>query len=1083
MTTSFAVLGSLEVRDDGTPVEIGGQRLRALLTLLLLDAGRTVPTDRLVAGVWEDRPPSGVGNALQALVSRLRGTIDRELVVGGPAGYRLVVSPDQVDLHRFTRLATEGRKALAGGDAVAAARALAEALGLWRGEPLADLPDREAEVARLEGLRLGALEDRIEADLLLGRAPEVVSEVSALVAAHPLSERLRLLLMRALYGSGRQVEALAAYEDAKEAFAEFGADPSPQLAELHLKVLRRDVEESPDATEPLSGKGNLKARLTSFVGREDDVQQALRLLRDHRLVTLVGPGGAGKTRLAVEAADRARANGDSDRDGAWLVELAPLTDPAEVAQAVLTAVGPREAPLLSARGRLGAGPELGPEDRLITLLNRRELLIVLDNCEHVVAAAAALADRLLAECPRVRILATSREPLGITGEMLWPITSLGLDAAVRLFAERAAAARPGERVAPEVAERICRDLDGLPLAIELAAARLRTMPAAQIADRLAGPERKDERFRLLTGGSRTAQPRHQTLRAVVEWSWELLDPEERELAMRLSVYLGGATLETLGGEDFPDAFDVLDVLDVLSRLVDKSFVVFDGARYTMLETIRAYAAERLAESGQDHAVRLGHALRFAALAEQGDPELRGHDQIEWVGRLTAEHDNMSVALRFAIGAGEIGLALRLVGALGWYWWLVGNRIEGGTRAAEVLALVRPGAGIEGAFEGVLEGGAGAGSGAESGADAERVALVAAIYGIMVLGGGAHDQAKRVLDRVDELSARLSGRSHPIIVLAGLVRALFLGRDEFAEGLASSLIASDDAWVAAAAHLFRAHIFYNRGEVDAGEADAREALQSFREVGDRWGVGNALATLAEAGTLRGRHTAAVGVMREAIALMDEVGALEETPYLRTRLALALNADGDRAGAYAALDMADEVAARAHDLVGEAGVHNIRGDFAREDGDFELARHHYHEAVRRLEDPGDVWPATAGIAPPQLRATLNCSLGYLAEQEGDAVRARRLHAAAIRLAVESRDGPILGHTLIGQAGLRLLEGAPEEAALLLGASAAIRGFDEVSGYDHERVTDATTAALGPGEFARCRERGRQMPREEILSMIEI
>src|SRR4051812_16842591 len=222
MTTSFAVLGSLEVRDDGTPVEIGGQRLRALLTLLLLDAGRTVPTDRLVAGVWEDRPPNGAGNALQSLVSRLRGTIDRDLVVGGPAGYRLVVSPDQVDLHRFVQLAADGRRALAHGDAAAAARTLRDALVLWRGAPLADLPDREAEVARLEGLRLDALEDRAEADLRLGRAAEVAAELTALVAAHPLRERLRLLLMRALYGSGRQVEALAAYESAKEAFAEFG---------------------------------------------------------------------------------------------------------------------------------------------------------------------------------------------------------------------------------------------------------------------------------------------------------------------------------------------------------------------------------------------------------------------------------------------------------------------------------------------------------------------------------------------------------------------------------------------------------------------------------------------------------------------------------------------------------------------------------------------------------------------------------------------------------------------------------------------------------------------------------------------
>ncbi|GII54483.1 hypothetical protein Pth03_28720 [Planotetraspora thailandica] len=414
---SFAVLGPLEVRQDGRRVEIGGRRLRALLTLLLLDAGRTVPTGALVAGVWDDSPPGGVGNALQAL----RNTIDRGLVAADPSGYRLLVAPEQVDVHRFLRMSREGARALEARDPGLAARTLGEALALWRGAPLADLPGGALEVVRLEGARVSATEDRIEAELAL--AQDVVSELTRLVAAHPLRERLRGLLMRALYGSGRQVEALAAYEDARAVFAErLGADPSPSLAELHLALLRGDLPRTglpygaataaPDAAAhdgaPATRKGNLRARLTSFVGRDDEVLQARSLLGENRLVTLLGPGGAGKTRLAVESAEEFAVE---VRDGVWLVELAPVLDPEEVSRAVLAALGMRDTGLVRVRPA-GQGVEADATARLMAALSGRSTLIVLDNCEHLVGAAAALADRLLAECPGVRILVTSRRSAG-----------------------------------------------------------------------------------------------------------------------------------------------------------------------------------------------------------------------------------------------------------------------------------------------------------------------------------------------------------------------------------------------------------------------------------------------------------------------------------------------------------------------------------------------------------------------------------------------------------------------------------------------------------------------------------------------
>ncbi|GAA4583926.1 BTAD domain-containing putative transcriptional regulator [Planotetraspora phitsanulokensis] len=1075
---SFAVLGPLEVREDGRLIEIGGQRLRALLTLLLLDTGRTVPTDVLVAGVWDDRPPNGVGNALQALVSRLRGTIDRTLVVADPSGYRLLVPPDQVDLHRFTRLAREGGRALETGDPGLAVRVLTEGLRLWRGAPLTDLPVGGVEVARLEEIRIAATEDRIDAELRLGQFPEVVSELSRLIAAHPLRERLRGLLMRALYGSGRQVEALAAYEDARVAFAErFGADPSPALAELHLSILRGDGSalrgdgsalrgdgsalggdgsalRGPDEGEPQvpprvhepvrpldappARKGNLRARLTSFVGREGDVEQAGELLARNRLVTLLGPGGAGKTRLAVESAE---AFAPSAPDGVWLVELASVVDPAQVPRAVLAALGLRDMGLVPVRSSAGPAADSDATDRLVTALAGRSVLIVLDNCEHLVNAAAILADRLLADCPGIRILVTSREPLGITGEVLWPVQPLGLDHAVRLFADRAAAARPGYRAQDDrdAVERICRGLDGMPLAIELAAARLRTLSADGIADRLS------DRFHLLTSGSRTAMPRHQTLRAVVEWSWDLLDDGERTLAARLSVFAGGATLESAEEVCRGD-------LDVLGRLVDKSLVVFDGGRYSMLETVRAYAGDRLAETGDEREIRMAHARFFAEMAETADPHLRRAEQVEWLPRLWAEHDNLTSALLWATDQGEADVALALVGNLGWYWWLVGQRREGAQRAEEVLRMAE---------------------GADPEADPVKVALAHAVLGLTWAAADLQwDRAKDSLKTAIRLlrDHPAPDPPHPMVAMAAPILALLLSSDREANARLEDLFGHPDPWVVAAAYMFRGNMAFNSGRVAEGEADLRASLELFREVGDRWGMGNALASLAEAGTMRGSGEA-IEILREAIALVDEVGAVEDTPYMRTRLAIALNIAGDRAAAAAVLQEAMRICVDNADLVGKAGVEHVRGDFAREAGDFDAARECYHEALRLLGGP-------EMSSARQFQATLSASLGMLAAQEGDLRRARRLHGEALALAVESQDGPVVAHVIVAYACLAAVEGDHESAAVLLGGATAVRGIVDVVGFDHVRATEAAKAALGGEEFSRCYERGRAMTREQVV-----
>jgi predicted ATPase/DNA-binding SARP family transcriptional activator len=1139
----FRVLGPLEVDRDGGRVDIGGRRLRTLLALLLLSPGQTVPFPILVSGVWDGDPPSAVGNALQALVSRLRASLGRDLVAAETSGYRLVISLDRVDAYCFARLVAEGRAALTRGDAAEARRVLAEALALWRGPALADLAGveaAEAEIARLEGLRLAAIEDRIDAGLSLGAHAEVAGELSPLIAAHPLRERLRGQLMRALYGSGRQVEALAAYEAARTDFAErLGTDPSPELAALHLSILRgaplppppeahqRD-QQRPEGSasgqgEPVPGvyvpggkKGNLRARLTSFVGREKDVRHTGLMLAEHRLVTLLGPGGAGKTRLAVESGE---ALADETPDGVWLAELAPVRDPEGVPQAVLAALGLRDTRRAPVWPPGAVPPE--PVDlttRLVAGLGSRRQLIILDNCEHVIDAAARLADRILAECPGVRILATSREPLGITGELLWPVQPLDHEHAQNLFADRAATARPGYVVDGDAVAvaRICRELDGMPLAIELAAARLRTLSAAQIADRL------DDRFRLLTGGSRTALPRHQTLRAVVEWSWDLLDERERVLARRLAAFAGGATLDAVETVCSGDGLPREQVLDVLARLVDKSLVICDNERYRMLETIRAYAMERLRESGEERPVRLAHARFFTGLAETAEPELRRADQVKWLATLSDEHDNLTAALRWAVGSQDHDLGLRLVGALGWYWFLAGRRSEGAQRAAEVIALittpetlpttaetapcattpeaptpgtvettggtatsVAPGAAVSGAapaapgFAGGMDDDAALGDAAMAdigGVEPRMLALALTVCGILMAGGtNQWHESKAVLLRGVGLARAAVPRPWPAMIsLAEPVLGLFRDLAPDPEHFATELFDDPDPWVVASAHLIRAHIHYDRGQIAQGEADVHRALDRFRAVGDRWGVGSAMGALAEVSTLRGDDATTIAVVKEAIALVDEIGAVEDTPYMRTRLAMALSASGDRAGAETVLDQALEICRTAGDRMGESGVHSVRGDLAREEGKHRLARLHYEEAIRLATDPA--------VFPAHFRALLLSSVGLLEEQEGDLRAARRSHSEALRLAWDAYDGAALGLMLIALAGLVVREGDAARAATLLGAAARLRGIEDVIGYDHVRITETTTAALGPEEYHRCFERGRSMSREEINALVE-
>ena len=562
------LFGELEALAGGVPVPVRGAKQRALLALLALQRGQPVSADRLIDVLWGDGQAANPANALQAQIGQLRRIFGAAAIVTSEAGYALDVRPDQVDVVRFEQLVTKGRRLAADGELAPASAALGEALGLRRGEPLAEFAYAgffDAERARLDELTVVATESRAGADLGLGRHGELAGELEALCREHPLRERLWELLILALYRSGRQAEALRAYAEVRDRLAdELGLDPGPALRQLQTRILAQDPSLVPasalarPAPVPAPGAvaapvtaGNLRERLGRFVGRDAELAQLREAVRSSRLVTLTGPGGAGKTRLAVEAAAELR---QEHPDGAWLVELAGVTEPDGVVPAAAAALGAGSAALASPQ------PAGSTTELIVRHLAGRSLVLVLDNCEHVIAEAAALTDTLVGAVPGLRLIATSREPLGIPGEVLVPVGGLAPADAVELFVDRARAVRPGflpGEPANDVIKDICRRLDGLPLAVELAAARLRALPLATLAERL------DDRFRLLSRGARTALPRQQTLRAVVDWSYDLLFEDERRLFSRLATFTGGcglAAAEAVCADDQVPAGEILDVL-------------------------------------------------------------------------------------------------------------------------------------------------------------------------------------------------------------------------------------------------------------------------------------------------------------------------------------------------------------------------------------------------------------------------------------------------------------------------------------------------------------------------------------------
>jgi predicted ATPase/DNA-binding SARP family transcriptional activator len=669
------VLGPMEVSVEGRPVALGRGKPRALLAMLALHAGVAMTSDRLIEALWGEEPPATAAKMLQVYVSQLRKGLaaaggETEIVTRGH-GYELRLAGGEVDARRFERLLADG-----------AAR---DALALWRGPALADVLDEPfaaAEARRLEELRLDALELAIDGDLAAGRHREVIGELEALASEHPLREKVHAQRMLALYRAGRQAEALGAYREARRVLVEeIGIEPGPELRDLERRILAQDPAVAPPAVpatlapsdEPRPW-GNLPAEATSFVGREHELAELRDLLAGERLVTVHGAGGSGKTRVALRAAEEAARGFEH---GVCLVELAPVADAALVWQTVASALGVTEEP---GRGLAGS---------VLAALEGRSALLVLDNCEHLLEAAGEVAGAVLEGCPGVRVLATSREPLGDPAELVWPIPELaspgedGLDLddllrhdAVRLFVERGERALPGYR--PDArdaraAARVCHRLDGMPLAIELAAARLNVLSAEQIEERLA------DRMRLLTRGPRSAPARHRTLRAAVDWSFDLLSEDERSALARVSVFAGGFDIDAAEHVLADDALAQEEVLDLLTGLVAKSLVARHDeharARYGVHATIGEYAAERLTESGDPDRVSRRHLDWYLDVMARADEELRGPDQVVWAQRLALDQDNFRRALAWGLSHGEQHKVLDLAWHLTHFWLMRGNLDE------------------------------------------------------------------------------------------------------------------------------------------------------------------------------------------------------------------------------------------------------------------------------------------------------------------------------------------------------------------------------------------------------------------------
>lgn len=1000
------LLGGLEVTDDdGRDVVVAGPKLRSFLAVLALQPGQAIPADQLIDVLWGADPPAAVRNGLQGLASKLRRTLgSADLVAMRGDGYALELPAEAIDVFRSEQLVAAARAAVGEGDLHRAATLLNDADELWRGDPLADFTYDDfaaGPITRLSELRLTLIEERLDIELQLGRHLGAVAELDELVATHPLRERMRGLLMVALYRAGRQADALRVFQEGRHVLGEeLGLEPGHELRALEAAILahdrsldgpaiaKRDKNAAPHSAIPEA--------LTPLLGRDGELRDLMHLSAEQRFITLVGPGGVGKTRLALEVA---RIRSTDLEFGGCLVELAPVGDPAGVRAAIAAAL---------------AWPD---PSRLTDAIGDREMLIVLDNCEHVISTAAEIAEDLLRHCPALRLLATSREGLRVGGETIWPVPPLAADDAVNLFAARANAAGALLELSGDqrsVITDICLRLDGLPLAIELAAARTRAFPLQQISVRL------NDRFRLLTGGSRTALARQQTLRAVVDWSYELLFDDEQRVFERLSVFPGGCDLATAEAICADESLAEADVADHLHALVDKSLVVAlpvgNGLRYAQLQTLAEYGMERLNERGDAVRIRDAMARHYAELCAKSASAYSGDRQRAWLTAIDREHDNLRAALEWAVANDDAETAMTIAGGTSWPHWLAGMVIEG----KRWLDL---------AF------------GCEGAADERTRALALTGRGLLDFLAGATEDSDEDLAAALEIFERHDDDRSAVLANAFYAEQANARGDRH-EARRRRLVVIDfyakspnDPFAIAAGEYAQGKLAVLDGDLVAAEVHYRAAGEGFARIDRPVMLSLTLDVVAEFDERAGDYAAAGRALDTAIATNDECGLRGVMGSLFAR---------------------------------RGWVYLHEGELVRAEVMYQRAL----EGARRLGNAPVLVLALAGMG------VLHRLHGRDREATAAATEALQLfragHSRRFRNRVDStHDLPVAAAACdVVLAAIAAEGNEPERAAGLLGLAERLRaaagaGVPSFLHDDEHRAHQTAVAALGPAAFAACFE----------------
>lgn len=1049
------LLGPIEIRNESGSSPVAGTKLQSLLAMLGLAAPHAVSDDRLLEGLWGDEQPGNPANALQALVSHLRRLLGRDAVERRGFGYALALDPESIDAVRLDRLVRQGRAAAADGDPGAAAACFRAALSLCRGTPLGDVEDRwfaREATARLTELSLDAQEGLAESELAMGRHAEMVGSLTDLVVAHPVRERLRAHLIVALYRCGRQADALSAYADARRYLVdELGLDPSPELQALERAVLAHDPAlASPVALAPtVSASSGVPTPLTSFVGRQEELALLHSAISESRMTTVLGPAGVGKTRLVVQYGQRFAVGREL-----WFTELAPVLDPAAVPEAIADVLG------ASATTR---GPRRDAIDRCVERIGSRAALVIIDNCEHVAAAAALAAHRLLRGCPNVRIVATSREPLGVDGEHEINVGPLDLASSCQLFVDRARSVQPhfGSRDDEELAA-LCARLDGLPLAIELAAARAKTLPLPEIAARL------HDRFQLLRRVQRLGAARHVGLGAAIDWSHDLLFEDERRAFRRLAVFTGGATIEAAEALCGPEAFDLA------SRLVDRSLLVADlssdEVRFSMLESLRDYAWARLEEAGEVDDARRDHLAWCTALAERVDKEARRADQLVWLARLDREHDNVRSALAYAVDH-EPATALQLIGALFLPWWFRGRRAELRQWSSACLATAPATPSL--ALARVLA----------------NVRFTAEPRRPITLPGeleSASEIAERRQRRAVAMSAEL-GDDHVTAYCQFLLLATMMTRrasagkpfdsEEFARLAASAydvFVRFENHYGAGCTRVTEALAALLVGDIGAATVATETARTHAEASGERYLTSRVEYLLCVMADLADEPRVAYRHAERSLRLLDELGIHEAvTAQARLLPALAERGGEPELAAQWRRFVADRNGSWSHfDGTVVAAAQNRDGLAARKSGDLNRAVAAHTSALEWYE-AADL---TAGVA-----FSASC-LGFIDAARGDPAMAARHHRRALHAAIRSGDADSLTLALEGIAGALDLS---EEAGWVLGAARRRRelasgGAAASHREDVAAIADALRASLGDAAFEDAIAKGASAAIEDIIAI---